>query len=534
MRLTFLLVLGAFLFLYRLGDRDLTSSHEARAAQNARAILSAGAWGLPRLLDRHIELQKPPLYYWLVAFFSGCEESQVGPWSVRLPAALSALGCVVFLYYLGWCRGRPRAGFLAALFLATSLHFTALGRVGRIDVPLAFATTLSLGGFFLGWCRRREGKRSWPWFFLSYVAVGLGLLLKGPIAAVLPAAAAGAFLLIDRRGAREKGRGARGEGRGIIGDQLATSSFLLAPRPSSLVSRPSPLAPRLATLWWGIPLVLAIAGPWFVWANIETDNQLWNVFIWYHNVQRGLGGSEVLHAHPPWFYFSRLLVDLFPWVLAWPAALWFFCKQQRWQTEPESRFGLIWFLTVLVLLSALRFKRADYLIPAYPGAALWQGFVADRWFQERKLLLSARSGWLRLVSPKALGMVVAGFAIAWLGYLEFIQPVQENGRPYRRFAQEIRQRTELPVIFFRAEAHELAFHVGPPLDTILEWENLDVWASSADTIYFVMPPECARQWPRYLDKGRLEHVMCSADLVERNRERPLVLMRSVPRSEKNP
>ena len=40
----FLIVFSGFLFLYGLGDRDLLSSHEARAAQNAQVILDDGHW----------------------------------------------------------------------------------------------------------------------------------------------------------------------------------------------------------------------------------------------------------------------------------------------------------------------------------------------------------------------------------------------------------------------------------------------------------------------------------------------------------
>src|SRR5439155_12056869 len=76
------------LFLPGLGDRDLTSSHEARAAQNAQMILDEGHWLVPRLFDQHLELQKPPLYYWLVALFGWMKGGNVDAWAVRLPAAL--------------------------------------------------------------------------------------------------------------------------------------------------------------------------------------------------------------------------------------------------------------------------------------------------------------------------------------------------------------------------------------------------------------------------------------------------------------
>src|SRR5262245_63612256 len=85
-----LLVFCGCLFFLGLGDRDLTSSHEARAAQNAQMILDEGHWLVPRLFDRHLELQKPPLYYWLVALFAWLNGGHVDAWAVRLPAALSA------------------------------------------------------------------------------------------------------------------------------------------------------------------------------------------------------------------------------------------------------------------------------------------------------------------------------------------------------------------------------------------------------------------------------------------------------------
>src|SRR5205085_8904088 len=89
---------AGLLFLPGLGDRDLTSSHEARAAQNAQMILDEGHWLVPRLFDRHLELQKPPLYYWLVAAIGWLRGGHVDASAVRLPAALSALACVLFLF----------------------------------------------------------------------------------------------------------------------------------------------------------------------------------------------------------------------------------------------------------------------------------------------------------------------------------------------------------------------------------------------------------------------------------------------------
>ena len=40
----------------------------------------------------------------------------------------------------------------------------------------------------------------------------------------------------------------------------------------------------------------------------------------------------------------------------------------------------LWFVAIAVFLSLMRFKRADYLLPAYPGAALWLGCLVERHF----------------------------------------------------------------------------------------------------------------------------------------------------------
>src|SRR5262245_41608918 len=91
---------GFLLFFHGLGDRDLWSSHEARAAMDAQSVLD-GDLALPRLFDGRPELQKPPLYYWLVAGVARLQGGEVDAWTVRLPSTLSAVGCVLLLAWFG-------------------------------------------------------------------------------------------------------------------------------------------------------------------------------------------------------------------------------------------------------------------------------------------------------------------------------------------------------------------------------------------------------------------------------------------------
>ena len=121
--LALLLVVATALFFWRLGERDLWSSHEARAAMNAASVLADGD-ALPRLHDGRPETQKPPLYYWLAAAAGlaarrgRCSRPSACPrrWRRWRSSLLVVRVAAVVL-------GRPLAGLTAGLILATGIHF---------------------------------------------------------------------------------------------------------------------------------------------------------------------------------------------------------------------------------------------------------------------------------------------------------------------------------------------------------------------------------------------------------------------------
>jgi 4-amino-4-deoxy-L-arabinose transferase-like glycosyltransferase len=495
------LCLSWFLFFHRLADRDLWSSHEARAGQDAQTILDDGAWGLPRLFDGQPELQKPPLYYWLVAAVARVRSGTVDAWAVRLPAALAALGGVVAVLLFGWRCGRPLAGLAAAVVLATALHFTWLARVGRIDMPLTLTVGLAVGGLYLA--RSAGGKgRVWSsaWCLIAYLAVAAGLLLKGPIGAVLPAAAVIAHLLVE------------GE----------------LPAPWRL-RRWGRLTCDLG-LWWGVPFAAALALPWYAWANAHTGGEFFRVFFWHHNVERGLGGSAELAEHPWWFYGPRFAFDFLPWSPLLPLAAWFLLRRGRWRADPEARLGLAWLLAVVLLLSCARFKRADYLLPAFPGAALFLGCVAERCYLGWR---RQEFGRLALVPAAVCLLPLVAAAAGWCVYVEHVLPRYEPEREQQRFAAEVRRHAPAPqrVLLFWTEAHALAFHLGRPLDILIQWEDLDARLARGDAEYVVMPPEVAERRAEFLHAVRLDEVLRNTDLAGRKHERPLVLLRARPPTE---
>jgi 4-amino-4-deoxy-L-arabinose transferase-like glycosyltransferase len=473
------------LFLYRLADRDLWSSHEGRAAMDSQTLLDQGANGLPRLFDGQPELQKPPLYYWLVAGLAWLHGSQVDEWDVRLPAALSALACTAAVFVLLGLRRRPWAGLIAAMILATAIHFVWLARIGRIDMPLTLAVTAAAGSWYLAQRRHRHGRSNRAFLLAGYLAVAVGVLLKGPIGALLPVSIWLAHLLLA--------------GYRLPGHWLS--------------------AARQLGLIWGGPLVLLLTVPYYWRLHSATVGEFTRVFFWHHNFGRGLGGTG-LRSNPWWFYVPQFGVDFLPWSVLLPLAIWW-CWRRRWLArDSDARFGLAWLLGVFLFLSCSRFKRADYLLPAYPGAALFLGCVLRR--QIRALRNRSRL-FLQVLIPVVALLV----SIGWVGRVQWMLPGQESYRDYRAFARIIRERAPAPqaVVFFQTEAHALAFHVGRPQQVLVQWEELLERLDLGRGAYIILRPELVAQCHKHLVGFRVEELSRSTNLSGGQHERPLVLLR---------
>jgi 4-amino-4-deoxy-L-arabinose transferase-like glycosyltransferase len=478
----FILVgLSLLLFFRGIGSRELWASHEARAAQNAQRMLDDGEWLLPRLFDGQVELQKPPGFYWLVAAV-GWVRGGVDGWAVRLPSAVAGTVMVLLVWRYLCRRGRPAAGLLAGAILAGAVHFTGTARIGRIDVPLtcAVAAMMLVARDALtrvpvvhpfAWSRLRP-------FVLVGALGGAALLLKGPIGLFLPAAALGAWTAVE----------------GIPIRRLPVPFVIVG-----LVS-------------------LAIAVPWFVWADYETGGEFVRVFFLFHHFNRAFGGAEALAGHPWWFYVPRFAADFLPWSPLLVAVL----ALHRWRGDADARFGLVWLAVMVACLSLSRFKRADYLLPAYPGAAIFLGCAVEQWYL-------ARSQPARRRAACAFALILLVLPIGWLVFDHRVTDREEASQEQSPFARRVRETAPAPepVILFRVESHLLAYHVGRPVHTLVEWGDLN-------TVLRAAGPHAVVTRAEFLDDCRqhltvpFEVVARSEDFTRARPHRPLVLLRTVP------
>ena len=124
---------------------------------------------------------KPPLSTWLSAAAMGV--LGVGEFAARLPSLLLALACGIPVALHATLRGgADQRLWTLALFASTVLVFIAAGAV-MTDTALALGTTMSMTGF---WIAVRGPDRQRAAATISFfVGLAIGLLAKGPVAAVL-------------------------------------------------------------------------------------------------------------------------------------------------------------------------------------------------------------------------------------------------------------------------------------------------------------------------------------------------------------
>ncbi len=317
----FLLVLGGGLFFFRLGVPGLMDPDEGRYAEIAREMLVSGDFITPRL-NFLPYLEKPPLVYWLTAL--SLSVGGLNEWAARFIPALSALGGVMAVYWLTAKLWGPGTAFLAAMVTATSSGYFLLGRLLILDMTL---TGFMTWGIALAYLAVRNQQRHYlPW---AYLALGLAVLAKGPVAVVLPA-----LIFLSWFLAQKQGRGVR-------------------------------------QLWHpGGALIFAVVVlPWYIlvaWRNPD----FWNYFFLQEHIQRFL--APRVHAGQPFYFYLGVLVSGFlPWVFLLP---WAWRASVSGRPSPEASrdrlFLLLWFGVIFIFFSLARSKLFPYLLPGLPPLAM--------------------------------------------------------------------------------------------------------------------------------------------------------------------
>ena len=333
-RIALLLGVSATLLFFKLGTRVLATNDEARFPVLARDILREGHWLLPRL-DGLPHLNKPPLQAWLIAL-AAWPTGAVTQWTAALPSVLAGLVVVLTTYWIALRLFDAERALVAGLTALTSVGVFSFARVPMPDMTLCAALTAALAAYAAG----EFGGRQWA-LVTFYGLIGMAFWTKGP-AGLMPLAVVGVYL-----GLTYGWSGLR-----------------------RLVSAPGILLLALLMGSWVVVIALASRTEQFVNDVVITDLLLWYV------PTRGSGWRQLLQ--PP----LHALAILLPWSLLLPGAIWAASRSADSDSARRTRFLLLWFWVVFMLVAVTREQRMRYYLPLCPPGALliaeWYGTLRSR------------------------------------------------------------------------------------------------------------------------------------------------------------
>ena len=312
----------------------LADTTEARYANTAMIMAKLGDWITP-YYDYGVPFWgKPPLSFWAQALsykFLGVHD-----YTPRVPSLLITL-CTAWLIYILVKRFHGKLSALLAIVIYSSmlLVFSLSGAV-ITDPYLTFSTTLSLVAFVMV-----INDKVRVWNYLFFVGIGLGILTKGPLAAVV-----------------------------VFGVIILWVLFSYKKRVALLSKLP-----------WksGLLLTILICVPWYIAAEIKTPGFL-RYFILGENLGRfidtGWHGDKYgyVHKNPHGTIWIMWLLASLPWGLH---ALFFGVKNlfRKSGLFTALRHDLIAFYTIWMLFIMLFFTFGGnviwtYVLPSLPALAI--------------------------------------------------------------------------------------------------------------------------------------------------------------------
>ena len=391
--------LSALLFLSQLGRTGLVDETPPLFAAAARNMVESGDWLTPRV-NGTPRFDKPILVYWLMGLGYQLLPSSLDPLgslAARLPSALSATVVSLALADVLWCwpqqhgvrvhgGGRWLAPLAASLGFGLSPLVLVWSRTAVSDMLLTGLLSLSLLGFWRHWAKRGRRLPVGPW-----LALGLAVLTKGPVALVLACLACLLFGCRQRR-------------LGLLWHCL------------------SPLK--------GMALVALVALPWYVAEFAAEGPAFIQSFFGYHNIQRF---TQVVNGHnaPFWFYGPILLIGAMPQL---PVALhgaWIGLTRPHGRATPQSPhppeislrcFAACWLLAVVVFFTMTATKLPSYILPAMPAVGLLIGLTAGDWQRDTTRERSWGAAWTSVVLTAVVG---AGLCMQALWLPQFDQVIAQ-------------------------------------------------------------------------------------------------------------
>ena len=357
------LLIGSF-FCIGLGARPYITPSEARYIEIPRQMLATGDFLTPHINGVQY-FEKPPLFYWLQAFFLSFGDSEFfGRIATTLVVTLT---CLV-TYATGRLLYGRNAGLLATGALATSVMGYGLSRVAMLDAPVTLFLTCSIASFIAA---QKTGQKKF--YYFMYAAAALAVMTKGLIGIVIPAMVIGSWIIF-------------------------TKNWKIL---------------KEARLFTGTLLFLAIAAPWHILMAMKHPEFLDFYFIHEHFTR--FLSDEHKRTAPWWLFIAVTLAGAMPWILLLTPFLYWryiisllslfsgYWYSEEYKASDDATYGKkqtadldlfcanilnknftlflnLWIFLPLIFFSASHSKLIPYIFPIFPPIFIFIGKqLADWW-----------------------------------------------------------------------------------------------------------------------------------------------------------
>lgn len=451
--------------LSRISNLALIDPDEPRYAGAGRTMAHGSSLLVPQF-NGAPRINKPPLFYWLVAI-SDTLSGKSTETSARIPSVVMGLLMLWGTIWLGRHVFGPRAGVLGGLILATCPLFLALSRCCITDMTLSAFMAGSLGFLMLAMCGLSPPRQA-GW--IAAVLLGFAVLTKATAAlavilvvviartlalpklsrpavarwlpwmaviALIFSAAAMQFEVMGKRStiakhkAEAAARAETDDGMDAAPDTAANIwqkldsaaagvSLLLAVGGvlilAAMAYRAERLKPALPAMWKiGLAVALGMGLWWYVVLIGYEGMHKFLALIDFEIKQRVAGA---VHREGMYYYIILLPAVTVPWAIGLPGSIAAAWPKESDADTPQRRadsFLLAWIGGIVLFFSIPGAKLATYILSALPAVALLTArFFEKLWLERERLnkrsliavqMLAALIGILALAVPIAMRWV---------------------------------------------------------------------------------------------------------------------------------
>lgn len=338
-----LLLLSLALFLPGFVSLQPMDRDEPRFAQASKQMLETGDFVDIRFQEeaRH---KKPVGIYWLqaasvaAAEAVGFDDARRTIALYRLPSLAGALATVLLSWWAARAFLSAQGALLVGALMASCLLLGVEARLAKTDAVLTATVVAAMAALARVWFAavspRTVPRPGLGVALVFWLAIGIGILVKGPITVMVVGLAIIALSIRER-----------------------SMRWLL------------PLRPLL-----GVALVAVLVLPWLIAITLQSNGGFFAESLGRDMLGKVAEGQEK-HWGPPGLYLVAF------WATAWPLAPFValaFSFMWRDRRDDAVAFCLAWVVPSWLVFEAVPTKLPHYVLPLYPALAILAVMAAER------------------------------------------------------------------------------------------------------------------------------------------------------------